>query len=217
MALEAAQVRDELCTDVAGDETTLAAQSLTRVGDVWARVSEAYEASQEPFLLYWRGVLGQCLNQDARAKADLEGFLAGSSGEATYTDLVRDARRRLRRLDADTKVERPGWRTPLELGIGFAAAAGVTGALAGWQNQVSLDALERWKSGELLTAEYSFVQADSLEAWQRRNVLLAVCGGLAGTATVALLWSASLGDKPPVAALALPTEDGFVLSMGGAW
>ncbi len=196
-------------------ETTLAAQSLARVGDVWARVSEAYERSKEPYLLYWRGVLGQCLNQDERAVADLEGFLAGVGDESTYTDLVRDATVRLRRLKRGEE-RGPSAGVPLGIGLGLAAGAGLSGALAAWQNQVSVDAHDRYKSGELTTAEFPFVQTDSLEAWRRRNGLLALSGGLAAGSIAALITAAVMGQDG-VGVAAVPTPGGFVVSMGGRW
>ncbi len=107
-ALEAARVRDELCSDAAGSDTTLAANVHTEVSRVWSEVSGAFESSQQPFLLYWRGVLEQCLDQDERARDDLERFLLDSGDDPSYADLARDARRRLRRLAA---AEQGGGRT----------------------------------------------------------------------------------------------------------
>ena len=53
---------------------TAALKSIATVGEVWARLSEQYEKSGESYLLYWRGVLAQCMDQEDRALCGLAAF-----------------------------------------------------------------------------------------------------------------------------------------------
>ncbi len=200
VALEAARVRDDLCSDAAGSDTTLAASVVNRVSAVWERVSGAYEESKQPFLLYWRGVLEQCLDQEERARDDLELFLLGSGEDAKVAELVRDAKTRLRRLQA-----------------------GLMAGLAGWQQEVSKAAEARYYSGQLTTPEFPFVEADAVEAARRRNAL-AVTAGALGAASVAsfvvVATRASAGDdarRRPVLSVAPTLDGGVVVALAGRW
>ena len=51
------------------------ASSVVSVSAVWEDVGRQYEASSEPYLLYWRGVLAQCLGFED-APAGVEAALA---------------------------------------------------------------------------------------------------------------------------------------------
>jgi hypothetical protein len=71
------------------------------VTEVWQDVIASYEQTGATFLLYWRGVLGQCLGQAERAAKDLELFVALEEKEDTFATQVRDARTRLRRMGVE--------------------------------------------------------------------------------------------------------------------
>ncbi len=222
VALEAARVRDDLCSDAAGSDTTLAASVVNRVSAVWERVSGAYEESKQPFLLYWRGVLEQCLDQEERARDDLELFLLGSGEDATVAELVRDAKTRLRRLQAGDREPAPV--APAVVGgAATAAGAGLMAGLAGWQQEVSKAAEARYYSGQLTTPEFPFVEADAVEAARRRNAL-AVTAGALGAASVAsfvvVATRASAGDdarRRPVLSVAPTLDGGVVVALAGRW
>ena len=128
-ALKAFSVVNEHCADVGVADVTQHATSVSKVAPAWASVSEAYEAEGEAFLLYWRGVLAQCLDYQDKARADLEAFVARFSEKPEEADQVRDARVRLRRLGVKSRasVVRPG---PGAIpGVLFASGAGVLTAL----------------------------------------------------------------------------------------
>jgi hypothetical protein len=71
LAQEAAAVVDEHCSDAAVAAGTQAARAVATVSDVLARVSEAHDATGQVWLLYWRGVLQQCIDREERAIEDL--------------------------------------------------------------------------------------------------------------------------------------------------
>lgn len=222
VAVEAARVRDDFCSDAAGDDTTLAASMVNKVSSVWEQVSETYELSEQPFLLYWRGVLEQCLDQEERAREDLERFLAESGGDSTYADLVRDARFRLRRLAAAER-QGPAVGPAVAAGIGTAAGAGLMAALAGWQQEVSDAAVARYYSGGLETAEFPFVEDDAVEAARRRNALAVTSGALAlGSAASFVVVGtrtqpSGTGRGAPVISVAPTWDGGVVVGVAGRW
>ena len=127
IALEAAQVIDEHCAAAAGGSATAAAASVAIVSDVWRRVSEELETSRKVYLLYWRGVLGQCLDQEERALADLTEFVDARRGSDLWTSLVDDAKRRIvflrRKAGRSGELLRARRTTAAGLGIGFSAGS----------------------------------------------------------------------------------------------
>lgn len=100
VAVQAAEIAHRHCSDVASAASVGAAEALNEVSPVLVAVARAYETHGDPFLLFWKGVLNQCLDQEDRATEDFEGFLAGVGDDAAYSAQVRDARLRLRRLTA---------------------------------------------------------------------------------------------------------------------
>jgi hypothetical protein len=170
LAVQAAQIRDEYCSDLGGKDTTVAAQSLITVGEVWARVSAHWEQSQKVYLLYWRGALGQCLNQDERALEDLERFVSHSRDTALWAGLVSDARRRIHRIErksdklkrrarrrsqqfekakprvpkARQPVQKPRPAPPSRQGSGIAVGA----ALAGGSAALAAGAMVAWQESQ---------------------------------------------------------------------
>ncbi|HCP48225.1 MAG TPA: hypothetical protein DIU15_19455 [Deltaproteobacteria bacterium] len=97
IALQAQLVHSQLCAGI-GKDVSRAAASLSLLSDTWGEVSDAYEASSADFLLYWRGLLGQCLGQNELAGQDLLEFVRITEGKKDLLPLARDARTRLRRL-----------------------------------------------------------------------------------------------------------------------
>ena len=111
-ALHATDVRDEHCADMAQDRTSGMTGALLAVAPVLDEVSRVYDETHASFLLYWRGVLLECSNQEARAVADLEAFAADADNQATLPQLVQDARRRLRRLSSGPAPTPPPLKGP---------------------------------------------------------------------------------------------------------
>ena len=133
LAVEAQQVLSRYCAEAAGREYTRAAESVAAVSDVWARVSGQLEVSKKVYLLYWRGVLGQCLSQEEKALEDLQTFVRAREGSELWAGLVVDAQRRVRRLQDKSPLPtgpKPGVVLGIALGVGAAALA--VGAGLSW-------------------------------------------------------------------------------------
>ena len=113
IAVEADRVNRAACLDVAEQrEVNRAGVAMAEVSVVWVKVDEVYAAAPAPkptFLQYWRGVLGQCLDRNELALVDLQAFAAAEADNRGYADLVKDARKRVARLDRALAgiVERP--------------------------------------------------------------------------------------------------------------
>lgn len=102
VAARAQRAHEEHCPEVAGtgDEGD-AARAIGEVSAVWVDVTEVYEETGATWLLYWRGVLAQCLGQSDRAAEALAGFLESDPTSEGLTAMMHDAHKRLRRLRPD--------------------------------------------------------------------------------------------------------------------
>lgn len=98
VAADAWAVHQAECAEVAAGTDAAAADSMAEVTAVWQQVISTYEQTGATFLIYWRGVLGQCLGQAERAATDLQLFVALEENSDTFASQVRDARTRLRRM-----------------------------------------------------------------------------------------------------------------------
>ena len=93
------EVHTEHCADVAAAATsTRTAEQTAIVTDAWSNIISTYENTGRTYLLYWRGLLAQCLGQEERAGQDLQLFVALEQYDQRFESLVKDARRRLRRM-----------------------------------------------------------------------------------------------------------------------
>lgn len=97
-AARANEVNQTYCGDAYSLDVTLAADSTMRVAETWSQVDHVYQDTSVPYLLFWRGVLAQCLGRPENAYEDLEAFIETQEQEGGYADLVRQAKVRLRRL-----------------------------------------------------------------------------------------------------------------------
>ena len=130
-AKAAYQVNEEHCAATVDDRTTVAAEALARATEVYADVSATYDASPEPYLLYWRGVLALCIGQDQRGLNDLIAFLDTEGIAASATDQYRDARRRVRIVQRQALTSAGVWDPhPWPL-LAFGLGGGVLGTLGG--------------------------------------------------------------------------------------
>jgi len=100
LALGAQSVHQEHCANAASTEAGLAAEALAQVSGNWLELREAAASADAPYLLYWSGLLAQCLGQDDAARQDLAVFVAALSGDPGYEQMLGDAQRRLRQLGA---------------------------------------------------------------------------------------------------------------------
>ena len=115
-ALEADRVNQDHCANLYSAKVDTMASSMVTVAEVWQHVSQVYEDTQAPYLLYWRGALAQCLGRDESAAADLEAFVAAQDGVTMFASLVRNAQTRLRRLGGSAGVGQGAAATFLRAG-----------------------------------------------------------------------------------------------------
>ncbi len=219
-AAEASDVRDRYCSDASDDAITLQAEGTARVSAVWARVSHSYDAHKAVYLLYWRALLGQCLDKTELVQEDLEAFIASVGDDDAYSEQVRDAERRLRRLRlvGQSTTAAPDPRPGIGIGVGVAAAGGVLAGLAGWQGQEMANLSAQWHSGALFTDEYEGVGNAARGAEAAANGLTAAAIGAGAAGVTVLVVSAGIaGDRVKAAALVVPTPDGFAVALSGRW
>ena len=122
-AFEADEVNQEHCANLYASKVDTAAESMVRVAEVWQHVSQVYEETQAPYLLYWRGALAQCLGRTDAAMTDLEAFVEANEGQTMFAGLVRNAQTRLRRLGGKAGVGQGLSATFLRAGSVFEVAA----------------------------------------------------------------------------------------------
>jgi|GEM_PF-4906983 len=96
VALEAQRVHSEYCGSLQGTDRGLAGESFAVIGPIWSRVSSAYREFGEIYLLYWSGLLSECLGRGEDATSDLEAFLSDEKSRPLVS-MVADAEWRLRR------------------------------------------------------------------------------------------------------------------------
>ena len=227
VAVNAARVHDEHCTAVAGVDSQAAGQAMQPVTEAWVRVSQEFEGNPRAYLLYWRGVLAQCLSQEDKAVADLAKFVgwyrdAGPTSRNTYSALDKDARKRLRRLDSSSggpdttsvAVGNPGLAAAGVVGLG---AGGLLAGLSAWQ------ATETQNTYDVMVSPIDGKDFDALiqqgDASHGAAIGLAVGAGVAA-AVGAVLLPLSTRRGPARAALVVPAplpDGGMVLAVGGRW
>ncbi len=102
LAVLANDVNQEYCAEIYTQDVRLAAQGYQKVAGAWEAVDVGYEESGSSILLYWRGVLAHCLDQDEIAERDLRNLVEWTEGvdDEEIAGLVADAETRLKRLEA---------------------------------------------------------------------------------------------------------------------
>ncbi len=223
-AVRAAEVRDEYCADIFNERVSLQAGSLREVASAWELVSQAYDASPELYLLYWRGTLAQCLNGfDDTARADLETFWRGSAGDPALAAQRRDAETRLRRLGVRMEQTRDAGRPALGVGIALIAGGGGAAGLAGWQRGALAQAEGAYVAPGASGEDRSAARVDGEAAATATNVLLGSAVGL-GVASLPLLVAdgvrharGSRAQAADWAPLVAPTGAGVVVGVVGRW
>lgn len=131
-AVAADRAASEHCATGWGGRGVTRADALIGVGTALKQVETVYERAQEPFLLYWRGVLYKCLGQYEDALDDLQEFVAAETGNPAYADQLKAASLHLeragRRIANAGSGAAAGWiRRPdsFELGLRYGAAGGL--------------------------------------------------------------------------------------------
>lgn len=113
LAVRAAEVHEAHCATMQGTDVQAAVEGYQVVAGVWGELDAALKGSEvpQPYLLYWRGLLAQCLDKEEEAATDLEGFLQAAEflgavdveRKGQLQAMVRDSKRRLKRLGRGTK------------------------------------------------------------------------------------------------------------------
>ncbi len=211
LAQEAQGAVDRYCSEAVSDDVTLAAESVAAVSAVWAKVSAKLEESRKVYLLYWRGVLGQCLDQEEKALADLHAFLGIRGGSDEWASLVADAQRRVRQLERKTGrgkgrvAPRPS-AGPVAAGVGSGVAAGALGGLAGWQWSETLATRQALYDGEHVGGDLQTYLDDERRTKQTTQGL-AVGAGVAGAASAGLMAVGAALDRRATSVVVVPWLD----------
>jgi hypothetical protein len=222
VALKASDVHDEHCSNVATGKSTAAAQAIESVAPTLTEVSRAYDASQAPVLLFWRGLLYQCLDQRERALSDLGAFAERMQDDANYAAQLAEARRRLRRLGATIAPGSQSTAGPnpagIVAGISLLGAGGAFGGLSGSQQEASQRAQEQFDAGERPWETTLGHLADAQENADRAKALLGIAAGTGVAGIVSLIVTGATTARPSVTIVAAPTlEGGVVVALGGVW
>lgn len=91
-------INQDHCVDAYNSDISVAAESTKEVLDAWANVDLSYKQYHENYLLFWRGVLAQCLGRNDNAGEDLQQFVRVQSERGGFQDLIQQANNRLKRL-----------------------------------------------------------------------------------------------------------------------
>jgi len=224
LARLASQTRDEHCSGVAGRNITLAARAFTPVSEIWARVSYHYEMNGTVYLLYWRGVLEDCLNQEQQARHDLITFAAAAEDDPVWSDLVRDAQQRVRRID--TRLSAAGGRDPatvmglgIGLGIGSAALAGAAGLA--WDRSQEIAVRDIYPidglTGQQLAEAYKAAQTQAGVSY----ALVGAAIGCAVGSVISFVMTVPRGSKPrasrPSPPVLVPSRAGAIVHWQVQW
>jgi hypothetical protein len=142
VALEAQRVHSEYCGSLQGTDRGLAGESFAVIGPIWSRVSGAYRELGDIYLLYWSGLLSECLGRGEDAVSDLEAFLADEKSRPLVS-MVADAewrlRRRLRVSSSQGTSKRRGPR-PLAFQLRARGSARSQGAFAAFVPSIGFGA-----------------------------------------------------------------------------
>lgn len=222
LAKQAEAIHAKHCAKIPVDSSSVASKRRTAVNVVWGRIADRYERTPEPYLLYWRGVLAACLDQDDAATADLEEFVEQQAGDPTYAALVHDAQKRLSRRPGP--VGRPGPAPGTVVGFiscgllaSTAAAFGVAaGSAAG---DMAATEQEMYLGGQS-TAVLDGMIRTGQEQTTRRDGLGISAVALGVGAVVPFVLSARVAGSrgPAIVATVVPTAaGGWYLAVAGRW
>ncbi len=215
VAERAQAAHDEHCARVAGaGEESGAARALVEVGAVWAEVAEAHEATGESWLLYWRGMLAQCLGQDERAEEAFVAFLATDPSSQGLDGLGSDARKRLSRLTGEPVREAPptAFAGSIVAGISLAGGAAATGIGAGFTLR-GISVVHGHLTAGL--QDRTAVDADIAEG---DGLVGASVGLVAGAVACGIASGVAFGSVGAAAGVAVvPTDRGVHVALGGRW
>jgi hypothetical protein len=220
-ALEASEVQADYCSDVEAADPETQAKAIEAAAPVYGRVSAAYRTYGSPFLLYWRGLLADCLSKEEQARGDYTAFVEASEDDPTYAPQVADARRRLNRLQGGGVVRTPSdGPSPAAPGIVLAVGGGAAAAVGAGLNggtyaslAVDLDA------GTWTGSDEDYQSALSANRAGLGMVVGGAAAATAGVVAAIALASRSSGDRRRASiAPVVSVADGHVIvGIGGLW
>lgn len=221
--MRAAAVVEGRCEGIGARSGVEVAEALTEVGAVWTEVAHSFEEHRAPYLLYWRGVLAQCLAQDARALSDLLDFIRLAEADAGQSSLVQDARRRTRLIRRgvplawQASLERDGGRTQRDVGLALIVGGSGAAAFGGLMHGISFaDAeLSRTEVGWTSTSDADAPGWKRLQDLNRAGFAVLAAGATTAAVGVAITLSGLARDaEPPAVAVWLrPANEGALLGV----
>jgi hypothetical protein len=225
IAAQAAELFDQHCSRTALSDTTVAAGAVADVSGIWRDVSDALDRTGMVYLLYWRGVLGQCMDQEERALDDLRAFVERAGGTSLWTQLVTDANKRVRRLERQMAggPANPGLGAGI-IGVVLSSGAGAAGGLAGWQWSVALET-----GAQILAEPHDDIALANLanQGDQAAGLTagLGIGAGVLGTGAIVSFVVSAIQRFPPggaraaprTAVVIAPQPGGVAVSIGGEW
>ena len=245
VALEAQRVHSEYCGSLQGADRALAGESFAVVGPAWSKVSGAYRETKVIYLLYWSGLLSECLGRKDDAVSDLEAFLADEDSRPLVSMLA-DAQWRLRRGTrgksvtkrvpqkrrlrlSEGQVRGGGARFIPGIGLGAAAAVGGVVALFEW-NHAGQFYIPDANKGESGVPRWE-LEADMVSATESANIaqsLGVISAGLALSSVVSFVVAAAVGPRAQGGVEkttsesgtrfhVAPSADGVFLGLSRAW
>lgn len=129
-AVRADDINQEHCASLYDASVERAASATVAVAEAWSRVDDVYAETGASYLLFWRGVLAQCLGREEAALDDLNAFVQSQEGSTVFSSLVRLARSRVRRLGDRMRLGQGAAGAfvtrgaPLELAASYSAGSG---------------------------------------------------------------------------------------------
>lgn len=224
-AVRAAEVHGKHCADTNDDSIERAGSAIAAVGETYASLDGLPERTGATGLLYWRGLLAECLGFRSRATDDLLAFLEEHENDTTWVEPVRDAMRRLERMGVvletgGASAPRPGAVAGVIGGASLGAGAGVLGALAGVRAQQRNDLEAIYYSGTVQSGEFASLDAQGIAAARDANGFLAGAVGLGvGAIATALIGGLIRPSRGSTTFALLPAFDGerATLWLAGRW
>ncbi len=208
--MHAAAVVERQCDEIGGRSVLAAAEALTDIGAVWGQVAASFAEHRTPYLLYWRGVLGQCLAQDGRALSDLLDFVRLAEDDPGQSSLVQDARRRVRLIRRGVPLawqaaaEGDSGRPQRAAGLGLLVGGGSVALFGGLMHGIS------FADAELSRADIGWTSTANVDepGWKRLQDLnragFGLLAGGATTAAVGLVLTLTALERPADGPVAMP-------------
>lgn len=219
-AKRAADTHEAWCSDAATGRATRHADALVELAPVLQEVSSVFEASGEPFLLYWRGLLNRCLSQHTQAQDDLRAFVSYAGASDVYASQVERAVALLRRYAAQEGGARSQPSPVLGgvvVGAGLAVGSAALGGLAGWQGGLATEGQARYDEGQRSWADSQIIADEADVSAGASGGLVAGAVGVGLASAVTFIVTATRGDAPSVVLLPRWERGAVGLVLAGSW